>query len=671
MMALLPPRSRGSRSDCHSRNIASCFPRALVLALLLLVALPVPSAASHLASNAAIPGGKGDKAAMIGGGSPDQQHARSNLLETRASARRATRPNLADSQLRALLDLNAAWHLWPTNSNRSRRCDQWDYVQCSKQGFIIALELSDLDINATMPLNIFSTMPYLRRLVLAGDYFLHGSITHLSLPTSLRVLDVSDTSLSGWLPSTINSLPALTHLDVSDTPISGSLPSTILSLSALAHLDISDSSISGFLPSNLSRLSGLTYLNIGASNITGRVEDLSWASGLTNLHTLVMGRMLGVTGDFSALTFLTSLHAMQSLTITDVSWTGELPVLLGTLTSLTYLDLDGLPTTQFPRWVTDLPALRYLDVGHSHNYRSGVVPQDLSRLSQLQHFDASGNGLVGALPDYWTALNHLTFLSVSDNKIEGSIPSTFSALTALNELSLLGNKIEGSIPATFSALTSLINLLLRANRFSGPIPPFLGSLTGLTSLDLSDNDFTGAIPETLTNLTGVSQLFLSNNQLISRLEVVEKMTWLNTLDISFNNFSSGFPDLSSLPSLMFLGAGGNHFHGPFPNVVLKLTSLVMLDIGQNELDGPIPSDISKLSSLMSLHLNHNDFYGENPLGLFSLMNLDSLLLNNNRFSGRLPSTLVTGSLGTLNLQGNGISGPLPDFARWNTSIQGF
>ncbi|GJP71417.1 hypothetical protein CLOP_g2247 [Closterium sp. NIES-67] len=139
-----------------------------------------------------------------------------------------------------------------------------------------------------MPLTIFSRMPQLRRLVLS-DNLLSGSITHLSLPSSLRVLDLSHTSISGALPLTLSALPALSYLDVSATSISDSLPST------------------------LSRLSLLTYLNVGAWNITGRVEDLSWLSSLTNLHTLVLDGLGSVTGDLPSLTFLTTLKAMQSL----------------------------------------------------------------------------------------------------------------------------------------------------------------------------------------------------------------------------------------------------------------------------------------------------------------------------------------------------------------------
>ncbi|CAI5505186.1 unnamed protein product [Closterium sp. Naga37s-1] len=39
----------------------------------------------------------------------------------------------------ALEALNAAWQVWPSNSNRSRRCDQWEYIQCNAQGFITAV----------------------------------------------------------------------------------------------------------------------------------------------------------------------------------------------------------------------------------------------------------------------------------------------------------------------------------------------------------------------------------------------------------------------------------------------------------------------------------------------------------------------------------------------------
>ncbi|CAI7921762.1 unnamed protein product, partial [Closterium sp. NIES-53] len=136
--------------------------------------------------------------------------------------------------------------------------------------------------------------------------------------------------------------------------------------------------------------------------------------------------------------------------ISDVSWTGELPVLLGTLTSLTYLDLRFLQTSQFPRWAMDLTALQYLDAAHGSDLRTGVVPQDLSCLNQLRHFDASGNGLVGTLPEYWSSLKHLTFLSFDRNSIEGSIPSTFAALTTLSTLILNRNAMDGTIPPVLS-----------------------------------------------------------------------------------------------------------------------------------------------------------------------------------------------------------------------------
>ncbi|CAI5970715.1 unnamed protein product [Closterium sp. NIES-64] len=78
-------------------------------------------------------------------------------------------------------------------------------------------------------------------------------------------------------------------------------------------IDLSTASVLGSLPSSLSRLAHLTYLNIGSANITGIVEGLSWISSLTNLNALVMAGVSSMEGDLSALTFLTSLKALQSL----------------------------------------------------------------------------------------------------------------------------------------------------------------------------------------------------------------------------------------------------------------------------------------------------------------------------------------------------------------------
>ncbi|GJP49852.1 hypothetical protein CLOM_g9010 [Closterium sp. NIES-68] len=314
----------------------------------------------------------------------------------------------------------------------------------------------------------------------------------------------------------------------------------------------------------------------------------------------------------------------------------------------------------------DLTGLRHLDVSHVADYRSGVVPQDLSRLAQLQHFDAMGNGLVGALPDYWSSLNHLTFLSFSRNKIEGSIPSTFSALTTLCTLALVQNSMDGTIPPVFS--TALSSLDLRGNHFSGSIPAFLGDLAGLTVLELAANNFTGAIPKSFTKLSGVLYLALTDNQLTSGLDVISKMSWLGYVELSNNKISGAFPDLSTLPSLSGLGFRGNNFQGTFPSVLLKLTNLVSLDLGQNGFYGSIPKDVSKMSYLDFLSLDNNNFHEEIPSGLLTLPALAWLDMQHNRLTGQLPSTLSNVLLGVLYLGENDLKGPLPDFSKWNTSL---
>ncbi|CAI5469260.1 unnamed protein product, partial [Closterium sp. Yama58-4] len=379
----------------------------------------------------------------------------------------------------------------------------------------------------------------------------------------------------------------------------------------------------------------------------------------------VMYNMFSVEGDLSTLTFLTALTAMQSLTIARVPWGGELPALLGTLTALTHLDVSGLRTTVFPRWSLELTNLRYLDAAHYAKLRTGVMPQDLSRLAHLEHFDASGNGLSGAIPDYWTSLKHLTYLSLSYNKIEGSIPSTFSGLTALSTLILSSNSMDGTIPPVF--YTTLNYLDIAHNGFSGVIPPFVGTLSALSTLYVDRNNFTGEVPSSFTNLINLHYWMPVFNQLTSGLDVIGKMTWLVTLDISYNMFSSGLLSLVSLPSLSILGLHGNNFNGPFPSVLLALTGLASLDIGGNKFEGLIPREISRLTNMAYLTLGPNNFHGEAPLALYSLP-LSELNLEYNNLSGSLPRRLSTAGLSLLNIQGNQLSGSLPDFAQWNTSI---
>ncbi|XP_060675889.1 putative receptor-like protein 8 [Ziziphus jujuba] len=87
-------------------------------------------------------------------------------------------------------------------------------------------------------------------------------------------------------------------------------------------------------------------------------------------------------------------------------------------------------------------------------------------------------------------------LDLSSNKLTGDIPQQLPTLQGLQFVNLSGNFLKGSIPNNISNMKSLESVrvgdLIRKAR--GRIPPGISSLTYLSSLDLSYNNLSRKIP---------------------------------------------------------------------------------------------------------------------------------------------------------------------------------
>ena len=91
--------------------------------------------------------------------------------------------------------------------------------------------------------------------------------------------------------------------------------------------------------------------------------------------------------------------------------------------------------------------------------------------------------------------------------------------------------LTGRIPRSVQNLDALKKLCLGRNELEGPIPLEIGKLKNLTELDLKYNTLTGEIPD-LSECENLSTLLLQgneglNNKLPSRVEALERLTWIN------------------------------------------------------------------------------------------------------------------------------------------------
>ncbi|KAJ8761133.1 hypothetical protein K2173_000812 [Erythroxylum novogranatense] len=77
----------------------------------------------------------------------------------------------------------------------------------------------------------------------------------------------------------------------------------------------------------------------------------------------------------------------------------------------------------------------------------GLLPNDISRLHNLQSLNLSGNGIHGSIPSSIGTVTTLEFLDLSHNFFNGSIPESLGQLTSLQRLYLNGNSLSGKVPA--------------------------------------------------------------------------------------------------------------------------------------------------------------------------------------------------------------------------------
>ncbi|XP_062012440.1 probable LRR receptor-like serine/threonine-protein kinase At1g56130 isoform X2 [Rosa rugosa] len=283
---------------------------------------------------------------------------------------------------------------------------------------------------------------------------------------------------------------------------------------------------------------------------------------------------------------LLALKYLNFLKIDQNFFTGPLPAWIGNMSALTLLSIaHNAFSGPIPKELGNLKDLNMLSFG-SNNF-SGTLPPELGNLIKLQQLYINSCGLTGEIPSTFANLRNMQVLWASDTPFSGKIPDFIGNWTKLNSLRLQGNSLEGPIPTNFSQLTSLNSLRISDIYNGSSSLGFIKNMKNLTDLVLRNALITGSLPS----------------------DIAEYPTYLQILDLSFNNLTGQLPNgLFNMSSLTYLFLGNNSLSGSLPNQ--KTSILQNVDLSYNYLSGSLPPWVTSTAQL-NLVVNNFTFDSSN------------------------------------------------------------
>ncbi|XP_024027446.1 probable LRR receptor-like serine/threonine-protein kinase At3g47570 [Morus notabilis] len=154
--------------------------------------------------------------------------------------------------------------------------------------------------------------------------------------TQLFELDLSHNKVEGSIPNKIAACHSLQNLDISNNILVGEIPKEIFLLSSLSiSLNLSQNSLTGYLPVEVSKLKNIKTIDLSENNLTGKIpETIGDCQVLESLY--LQGNCFQETLPST----LGSLKGVQYMDFSRNSLTGQIPKDLQNLQSLLYLNLS-------------------------------------------------------------------------------------------------------------------------------------------------------------------------------------------------------------------------------------------------------------------------------------------------------------------------------------------
>ncbi|KAK7279868.1 hypothetical protein RJT34_24927 [Clitoria ternatea] len=373
--------------------------------------------------------------------------------------------------------------------------------------------------------------------------------------------------------------------------------------------------------------------------------------GNSKCDDLSKGTPLHMCRNLSSLQHIDLSHN-YNIFIGDLKW-------ISPLSSLQYLNLNGLPLHKEINWLQSVTMLQSLRELHLEGCQlENLYPSlDYANFTSLRVLNLADNHFVSELPTWLFNLScDIMHIDLSKNKIRGQLSKTLPNHERIKSLGLSTNVLDGPIPYYWlGQFKQLQELDLSYNSFSGPIPTSLGNLSSLIVLDFTGNDFNETLPESLGKLSNLKVLQLASNSFTGTVSPRNLLFLSNLKHLSLSSPTLILDfDAKWVPPFQLLDLQLGYVSHKLPSWIFAQSTLKFLTITDSTASfEPLDNFWNFTTQLQILQLVNNTINADMSN---VLLNSNVVWLLSNNLRGGLPR--LSQEVVVLNLYNNSLSGTL-------------